>query len=339
VGVLDIDLVWIFVQRGIEAVVVAQTIWIGATIRHEVRQGRWSPMAVRLVTAATWALVLAEVAASVLRSQFLYTTTHAVFLAMFAVVVFAYQRIVAAIRARSDPRLRLLREVSRIYGELDPVGGVADGAQIDEDLAALDRWVTPDTFEFIQLARSRVLAAFDGGPRAASRETRWSVRMNEIAAVWTEPVRPNRLGRISNDVRRWLLDHEVWFALGGGSLLGASTFLGRSVIFFAVPLIVLGWLVIWGTSRVAWLALVGSAVGMVTGAAYAQWRLGGPVPPSLIATTAAINIVVLVVAWQLFRSAKGSSRTNLRLVAEMPTDAAPDRILDPHEVVKDPADR
>ena len=157
----DLDLVWFFGIRAVFVLVVWQTIWFGARFRHEIRRDGWSPRGIGLLTAAMWTLVLAELAGFLLYLTGAYLATYV----LFVVLLFGYDRIIAAIDARTNPRILLVQEVSRIFAELGKIEGVDTRARIDEDLAALDRWVTPETFEFIQLARSRVLAWFDGGPR------------------------------------------------------------------------------------------------------------------------------------------------------------------------------
>ena len=172
-GPFHFELAWFFGIRAVEVFIVWQTISIGARFRYEIRRVGWSPRGISLLNAATWVLVVAELAGFLLYVTEVYLATYV----LFAVLLLGYGRIIAAIKARTSPRILLVQEVSRIFGELGSNEGVDNRARIDEDLAALDRWVTPETFEFIQLARSRVLAWFDGGPRAADREERWSTRI------------------------------------------------------------------------------------------------------------------------------------------------------------------
>ena len=310
-GPFHFELAWFFGIRAVEVFIVWQTISIGARFRYEIRRVGWSPRGISLLNAATWVLVVAELAGFLLYVTEVYLATYV----LFAVLLLGYGRIIAAIKARTSPRILLVQEVSRIFGELGSNEGVDNRARIDEDLAALDRWVTPETFEFIQLARSRVLAWFDGGPRAADREERWSTRMNEIVALWTPPRRSNRRQRVTDSIGRWGLDHAAWLAVGGGAVLGASAFFGRSPAL-AVPMILLGWLATWGTNRVVWQALVGSACGLAGGASYVVFDGSKLFVGPWLATVAAIEIVVLLVAWTLARSAAASPRTRLRLLTE-----------------------
>ena len=308
----DLDLIWFFGSRAVVVFVVWQTISIGARFRHEIRRAGWSSWGISLLTAATWLLVLAELTGFLLYVTGVYLATYV----LYVVLLFSYDRIIAAIHARTSPRVRLLQEVSRIFAELESMEGVDNRARIDEDLAALDRWVTPETFEFIQLARSRVLAWFDGGPRGAGREERWATRMNEIVALWMSPRRSKLRQRFTDSLSRWGLDHAVWLAAGGGIVLGGSVFFGRSPVL-AVPMVVLGWLATWGGDRVVWQALVGSACGLAVGALYVVSdgrKLLGP----WLATVAAIVIVVLLVAWTLARSAAASRRSRLQLLTQQP---------------------
>jgi hypothetical protein len=315
---LELKLLWIFGIRAFFSFVVWQTIWLGSATRHEMRRGGWSRTRIRLVTAAMWAFVAAEVAAFISLGQILYRVVVVVFLVAFL----GSERIIAAIRARADLRIAVVREVARIFAELDSIEGPDDRARIDQDLAALDRWVEPATFEFIQLARSRVLAWFDGGPRGAQREARWSGRMNEIAAAWMPPRQPGRLSRLGDVLRGVVLGQARWLAFLGGAMLGASTFFGRSPVL-AVPLVAFGWIATWETTRVVWIALVGSAAGLAMGSAFVVLEGGGSLPSPWIATIAVIEIAVLLAAWILARSvASAADRTRLRLVTETDRESA-----------------
>jgi hypothetical protein len=322
VGDLELELIWLFAIRAFVLFVVWQTIWLGAAFRHEMRRGGWSPTRIRLVTVGMWAFVVLEVAGFVGFSPMLYAATMAVFLAAFL----GSNRIIAAIVSRTNPRILLVREVHRIYSELDSIEGPEDRARFDDALAALDRWVAPDTFEFIQLARSRVLSWFDGGPRAADRETRWSKRMTEVVALLTPPWRPDRLSRIADVVRRVLLAHANWLALGSAGILGASVFFGRSPIL-VVPFILLGWLATSTTPSTIWIALVGSATGLAISTVYVVMvDVGGNVLPPWIATVAGIEVVVLLAAWMMARStAAASARVGLRLLTPPGAEASPVR--------------
>jgi hypothetical protein len=295
------------------------------------RRAGWSSTRIRSVTAGTWAFVFAEVAGYVSYSSMLYAATMVAFLALFL----GSGRILAAIASRINPRILLVGEVNRIYGQLDSIDGADDRARIDDDLAALDRWLVPDTFEFIQLARSRVLAWFDGGPRVADREARWSRRMTEIVALLTPPWRPDRLSRVADVLRRWLLTHATWLAFGSAAALGASVFFGRSPLL-AVPLIVFGWIATWKNPSIIWVALVGSATGLAIGAAYAVVvDVAGTVLPPWIATVAAIEVVVLLAAWRAARSsASASARMQPRLLTLPDAEASP-----VHQPVAKPDDR
>jgi hypothetical protein len=306
----DLDLVWLFWIRVFAALVVWQTIWLGSAWRHEMRRGGWSRTRVRVTTAVIWALVAAELAVFIRQSQLLY----AAFMVVFVAAVLGSDRLLAAIRARADPRIALLREVNRIYEELESIEGPDDRARIDEDLAALDRWVEPATFEFIQLARSRVLTWFDGGPRVAQREARWSTRMSEIAAEWFPPYQPDSLSRAGDALRGWVLRHARWLVFTSGAMLGASVFFGRSALL-AVPLVTFGWIATWATERVVWIALVGAAAGLALGTAFVVLESAGPLLQPWIATVAVIEIAVLLAAWIDARSAQAKeARPSLRLV-------------------------
>jgi len=318
VDAFDLDLVWFFGIRAIVVFVVWQTFWFGATFRYEMRRVGWSPRGISLLAAATWTLVLVELAGFLLYVTGMYLATYV----LFVVLLFGYDRIIGAIDAQTNPRILLVHEVSRIFAELGSIEGVDNRARIDEDLAALDRWVTPETFEFIQLARSRVLAWSDGGPRGAGREERWAKRMDEIVALWSPATRPDRWGRLIDPVRSWVLRQAAWLAVVSSGALGASVFFGRSP-FLALPMILLGWLAAWGTRRVVWLALVGSAGGLAVGALYVvvdgRKLLLGP----WLATVAVIAVVVVLIAWKLAKSAAPSPRTGLQLLTQPEPERGP----------------
>jgi hypothetical protein len=306
----DLPLILLFAYRAFVAFVVWQAIWLGSASRHEMRLNGWSRARVRLVTAGMWAFVAGVVAAFLGGIQILFGALMVVFLVAFL----PSERIIAVIRARTDPRIALVREVRRIYGELESIEGPDDRARIDEDLAALDRWVEPATFEFIQLARSRVLTWFDGGPRVEQREARWSARMNEIAAEWFPPYQPDWLGQSGDAIRGWVLRHARWLVFTSGAMLGASVFFGRSPVL-AIPLIAFGWIATWATDRVVWIALVGAAAGLALGTAFVVLESGGPPLQPWIATVAVIEVAVLLAAWIDARSARArAARPSLRLV-------------------------
>ena len=307
---VDLSLILLVAYRAFVAFTVWQAIYVGSASRHEMRLSGWSRRRVRLTTASMWTFVAALVAAFLGGIQALFAALMVVFLAAF---LFS-ERILAAIRARPNPRVALVREVRRIYGELESIEGPDDRARIDEDLAALDRWVEPATFEFIQLGRSRVLTWFDGGPRVEQREARWSSRMNEIAAAWFPPRQQDVLNRSGDALRGWVLRHVRPLMFLSGAMLGASTLFGRSFVL-AVPLIAFGWIATWATERVIWIALVGAAAGLALGTASVVLESGGPLLQPWLATVAVIEIALLLAAWIDARSARRRAvRPPLRLV-------------------------
>jgi hypothetical protein len=313
----DPALALLFGFRAFVAFVVWQAIYVGCATRHQMRLSGWSRTRVRLTTAGMWTFVVGEVAAFITGNQVLFAALMVVSLVAFL----PSERIIAAIRTRPDPRIALVREVTRIYGELGTIEGPDDRARIDEDLAALDRWVEPATFEFIQLARSRVLTWFDGGPRVEQREARWSSRMNEIVAEWFPPGQPDWLRTSGDALRRLVLRHAKWLVFLCGAMLGASVYFGRSPVL-AVPLVAFGWIATWATERVVWVALVGAAAGLAMGTAVVVVESGGPPLQPWIVTVAVIEIAVLLAAGVEARSARRKAvRPSLRLVSEADTES------------------
>jgi hypothetical protein len=317
VGLLDLELGWFVWIRLFAVFIIWQLITMGAMFRHRMRVTRWSPSHVRLMTAVTWVLVLAEVGAFVSYS----TVFVALGMAVFVTTLLLYDRILIAISVRADPRVGLLAEIARIFGELSSADSQADRERIDRDLAALDEWVTPATFELVQLARSRVLAWLDDGPRQASGEARWSARMNNIVASWWEPWQADRLSRILDRLRAWLLKHQDWLALGAGITLGLSTAFNRNLLL-AIPFVLVAWLATWGTRRVVWIALIGVSMGLPVAALVLVGRNLGFSTDSVIVTTSAIEILVLGGSWTYFRSGIGLSRAQLQLVGAPETPGA-----------------
>jgi len=130
------------------------------------------------------------------------------------------------------------------------------------------------------------------------------------------------LGRLIDPVRSWVLRQAAWLAVVSSGALGASVFFGRSP-FLALPMILLGWLAAWGSRRVVWLALVGSAGGLAVGALYVvvdgRKLLLGP----WLATVAVIAVVVVLIAWKLAKSAAPSPRTGLQLLTQPEPERGP----------------
>jgi hypothetical protein len=323
VSLFDLDLVWLAGTRLFAVFVVWQTIWMGAMFRHTMRVNRWSPPRIRLVTAATWVVVVAEVGVFVNYSRplfVLFVLGEVVFMA----TLLLYDRILAAISVRADPRMGLLAEISRILGDLANADSPADRERIDRDLAALDRWVTPKTFEFIQLTRSRVLAWLDGGPRQAGREARWSARMQEIVDVWFPP-HTGRLTRLVAPFRGWLLANETLLSVVGGIVLGVSVAIDPLPVLPA-PIILLGWLATWGTRRVVWVGLIGVSVGLVIAGGAIAGRPADSTQATVIATIALVEVFLLAAAWTYRRMSARSGRARLRLVepaADKSAEAGP----------------
>lgn len=292
---LDVDLlIRASLRLGLVFAVYA-TFMTGFGIRQAMRSAGWAANAIRLATVLTWSVAIALAARLLLlripgpAALFAYTALSYAQIPVLVIFAFASQRITSAIRARPAHRAALIQEIKRIYGNLGSIEDAADRARLDEDLADLDRHVDPKTFEFVQLARSRVLAWFDGGPRAAQREARWSSRMLELA----EQVQPDswKSGPMSGTtmaIRRGAHRLAPLLALVSGALIGRSLIDGPT--WLATPAcLALGYLLTWAWTSSMIPALVGAVVGLAM-------ALVVHTPPETSSTLIAGTIVVLLLA-------------------------------------------
>jgi hypothetical protein len=286
----------------------------GFGIRHAMRSAGWAANAIRLATLLTWFVAIALAARLLLlripgpAALVAYRVLAYAQIPVLVVFAFASQRITSAIRARPGRRAALIQEIKRIYGNLGSIEDAADRARLDEDLAHLDRYVDPGTFEFVQLARSRVLAWFDGGPRAALREARWSSRMLELA----EQVQPDSWkngprSRAIAAIRRTALRLAPVLAAVSGAMVGRSVLDGP--IWLATPAcLILGYLLTWAWTPSIVPALGGAVVGLAM-------ALVMHTPPRSSPTLIAGTIVVFLLAMTVLLALRASRPRPPRLEA------------------------
>ena len=83
-----------------------------------------------------------------------------------------------------DPRISTAEAVRHVFELASSRFKPVDVDELRRELAALDDYVTPQTFEYIQLTRALMLHLLDGGSPAAANATRWRGRMTDIAIEW-----------------------------------------------------------------------------------------------------------------------------------------------------------
>ena len=172
---LDSDVVSIIVARTALVVSAYAAFMSGFSIRHGMRAAGWPRWSVRLATAMTW-IVSLFVASRVLFPAPLTTDLEraiyrVILLSSFAILVFWVVGLDAtrrAIERRPSRRVRMFAEIQAVHDALASVRTADDRERFDGSLAALDRYLEPATFEYIQLTRSR-LAATRPAPSAGSR--------------------------------------------------------------------------------------------------------------------------------------------------------------------------
>jgi hypothetical protein len=294
---LDEDLLWVFAYRVIEVVIVWAIFVVGTGIRWEMRHAGWSTTMVRVTTALTWLAVVAAAGRLLLPATrlpaliALDTIVFNIGLVFFVIAMTSKDWIRAAIAARPSGPTTLVNEVERIFRELNVAGTSVDRAEVDADLAALDRWLTPATFEYIQLARSRVVSGLDGGPRAGDREERWSRRMWEVREGLAPSWRADRLSSAGQMVRRPILAAAPWLAAFCGGVLGRSVLAGP-VVAVVPTIVLLGYLAAWAWDRVILPVWLGLGVGLAVTAFMVD---AGNYEPTSV-TVVVLEVVIVLVA-------------------------------------------
>src|SRR5262245_53854641 len=117
------------------------------------RASGWRPALIRFTTASMWLVAIAATFLPVPRiAEPARTLRSAVDLILPVAVytLFAFEdRVGAWIRARPRGSLALIGEFNRISAAAGAAETPTDRQRIDEDLAGLDRFLRPETFEFI----------------------------------------------------------------------------------------------------------------------------------------------------------------------------------------------
>ncbi len=293
---------------------VPAAVFLGiGSIRWDVRQrGTWSVPIIRFLTLTMWGLIAVYAIGLTLRLR----AVPLVVFAVAAAAILLAKPIVEMVAHPPDSRRQAALAVRGVFDLASSRFQPVDVEKVRQELAALDEWVTPATFEYIQLTRALILQWLDGGPSDAANATRWRNRMEAIATEWWPPAigtrtrDPRRLMRAF--VKRW------WLPLVSvtGIVIGASIWVSLGPVRAAAT-IIFAWLVVWGQAPLVLSAgIVSAIVGL---AAATALRLGGCRscdPASIVATVAGISVVGLLVAGYLVVSHRRSmARSGLTLVA------------------------
>jgi hypothetical protein len=264
---------WDLVQTALLRVGLVATVWaafiVGFGIRYSLRDAGWPRWSVRLLTIATWVVAILIPSRLLLLPTdgddgrlFLYRVLFAAAVPVFVLYGLALGPIRDAIERRPSRRIELFRAIRSAFEEASLAETAADREHLDQSLADLDRFIEPATFEYVQLARSRIVSWLDGGPRAESREGRWSARMIELSdelrpASW----RSDRLSITARQTYERLISRTPLLAAAAGLVLGRSVLAGP--VALAMPAaIVGGYLLTWRWSLAAAPAWGGAAIGL-----------------------------------------------------------------------------
>jgi hypothetical protein len=220
-----------------------------------------------------------------------------------------------------DPRFRTVEAVRHVFELASSRFKPVDVDELRRELAALDDYVTPQTFEYIQLTRALMLHWLDGGSPTAANATRWQKRMTEIAIEWLPWNRPNaardprRLLR--QVVTRWWLPLTVM----GGAVLGAWVWAsGWPSPVEVTAGIVVGYLLMWTDQLlVAASGLIGFVVGLAASTTLQILECPSCGWASTIATVAAISTIGLLCAgFLIVRKRRRRPAPQLTVVAAPP---------------------
>jgi hypothetical protein len=297
------------------SLVIAPTVILMAfgAIRWDLRKiGAWSSRTIQILTLSMWGLICADFFIVLIPLRVLAAVVPG-----FALAVFLLREpIVERLSRRYLARRRAAESVDGVFELAVSPFGPFDEEQLKQDLAALDQWVTPDTFEFIQLARARVLHWLDGGSNDAPNATRWRNRMNAIAAEWWPPAKGSAVRDRRQTLRRTALRWSTGLAVIGGVVLGASSWVAPGPPELAAAVVV-SWLVVWADRRTVISASIVGAIGGLLGATAFQiescrscdWS-------STVVSVAATSLVGLLLALYFVVSRpKPKPGSDLRLVA------------------------
>ena len=295
-------------------------------IRWDLRsKGTGSTLVIRSLTFVMWGLVVLGAAGLVLGLPLIEGAALWTCLAPFL----WRARVGDFLGGAPDPRVRTVEAVRNVFELASSRFKPVDVDELRRELAALDEYVTPQTFEYIQLTRAFMLHWLDGGSSTAANATRWQKRMTEIALEWLPWNRP----RAARDPRR-LLRRVVtrwWLPLTviGGAVLGAWIWArGWPSPLEVTAGIVVGYLLMWTDQLlVAATGLVGFVVGLAASTGLQILECPSCGWTSTIATVAAISIVGLLCAWFLIARHRKRKPTPRLTVIGAP--AGPDEFEDP----------
>lgn len=282
------------------ALVVAPAfaIFTFSAIRWDLRsRGTWSPSIVRALTFIMWSVVVVDAISKI-------PIVRPPVLALLAVTMAAFwfhPQIVDRLAHAPDPRRRAANAVRHVLELASSPFKAVDVEEVRLELAALDEYVTPATFEFIQLTRALLLHWLDGGPSTAPNAMRWHARMTGITTEWWTP--QSAAGE-ARDPRRimGMVVFRLWLplTLTAGAALGLSVWsAGRPGPLDVVAAIVLGWLVV----RKGSLGIAAASAGFVA-AVVASTSVRITTCPSCdwastTATVAGLSVVGLLCAGSL----------------------------------------
>jgi hypothetical protein len=283
------------------------------------RKGTGSTLVIRSLTFVMWGLVVLGAAGLVLGLPLIEGAALWTCLAPFL-----WRARVGEFLGRTpDPRVRTAEAVRHVFELASSRFKPLDVDELRQEVAALDEYVTPQTFEYIQLTRALMLHWLDGGSATASNATRWRGRMSDIAIEWfpwngPKAARdPRRLLR--RVVTRWWLPLTVI----GGAVLGAWIWAsGWPTPLEVAAGIVVGYLFTWTDQLlVTATGLVGFVVGLAASTGLQIFECPSCRWTSTIVTVAAISLVgLLFAAFLILRTRKGKPAAPLSVVASVGPD-------------------
>jgi len=267
-------------------------------IRWDLRsKGTGSTLVIRSLTFAMWGLIVVGAAGLALGLPLIAQAALWICLLPFL----WRARLGELLGQAPDPRVRTGEAVRHVFELASSRFKPVDVDELRRELAALDEYVTPQTFEYILLTRALMLHWLDGGSMTAANATRWRGRMTEIAFEWfpwngPKAARdPRRLLRRA--VTRWWLPLTII----GGAVLGAWIWAsGWPSPLEVTAGIVVGYLLMWTDQLlVAAIGLVSFVVGLAASTGLQILECPSCGWTSTIATVAAISLVGLLCAWFL----------------------------------------
>jgi hypothetical protein len=287
-------------------------------IRWDLRsKGTGSTLIIRSLTFVTWGLVVLGAAGLVLGLPLIAQAAL-----WISLVPFLWRTRIGELLGRApDPRVRTAEAVRHVFELASSRFKPVDVDELRRELAALDEYVTPQTFEYVQLTRALMLHWLDGGSPTAANATRWRGRMTEIAIEWfpwNGPMAardPRRLLR--RVVTRWWLPLTVI----GGAVLGAWVWArGWPSPLEVTAGIVVGYLLMWTDQLlVAATGLVSFVIGLAASTGLQILECPSCGWTSTVATVAAISTVGLLCAWFLIlRKRRHKSTPQLSVVGAPP---------------------